>query len=271
MKQEKSLRRTEVLVTLLLLVVLSVTASCTSIRSTPLESVSELPASQGTTEVRTTKPYLLDVGDEVNIKVWGFDEFQKTATIDPSGEISYPLLGRMQLAGKTVPQAQGMIRAGLKKYLVDPQVDITSSTGRQQVYVLGEVITAGAMSYTRPLKVMEALAKAGWFNNSANKSNVLLVRRSGDRYNVYRINAQKMLQDGSTTNQAYLEPGDMIYVPPKTITNVVRFMYDVQSILQPFMTAEQMIVLWPAFRNALQGGQGGLSISTPSPSSGTSQ
>ncbi len=165
MKQEKTLRRSEVRATLVLMVVFSVITSCTSIRSKPLESVSELPTSQGTTEVRTTKPYILDVGDEVNIKVWGFDEFQKTATIENSGEISYPLLGRMQLAGKTLPQAQEMLTAGLKKYLVDPQVDVTSTTGRHQVFVLGEVTTAGAITYTRPLKVMEAIAKAGWFSN----------------------------------------------------------------------------------------------------------
>ncbi len=50
----------------------------------------------------------------------------------------------------------------------------------------------------------------------------------------------------------------LIYVPPKTITNVARFMNDVQGIMQPFMTAEQMVVLWPSFRAAIQGTGGGL-------------
>jgi len=273
-KQEKSQKGKRILAGLTLVAFLSPLAGCgSSIVSKPLEDVQQLPTSQATSEIRTTAPYILDVGDEVNIKVWGFDELQKTVTINNSGDIYYPMLGRLRLAGKTIPQTQEMLTARLKQYLVDPQVDVTSTTGQQQVYVLGEVTNAGTLSYTRPLRVTEALARAGWFNNAANKSNVLLVRRAHDRFHVYRINAEKVLQNGSPAPQVFLQSGDLIYVPPRTIVNIGRFMTDVQSILQPFITAEQMIVLWPAFKNALKGGGTGLSISTPTsaPATTTSQ
>jgi protein involved in polysaccharide export with SLBB domain len=266
MTDSSTQKRAQLLTGFILMAVLSSMASCTPIRSKPLSEVSEPPPSEGTNEVRVSKPYIFDVGDEVNIKVWGFDNLQKTAIINTSGDIYYPLLGRLKLAGKTLPQAQEMITASLKKYLVDPQVDVTSTTGRQQIYVVGEVNTSGMIPYTRPLKVTEALARAGWFNQAANKSNVLLVRRADGRFNVYRLDAGKFLQDGNLEPQFYLQPGDLIYVPPKTITKVARYMQDISNILQPFMTAEQMVILWPQLKTALQGGQGGLSISTPSPS-----
>jgi protein involved in polysaccharide export with SLBB domain len=263
-KQGKSRRGAQVLAGLTLMALLSAMAGCTTSRAKPLADEKQLPVSQATTEIRTTQPYILDVGDEVVIAVWGFDEFKKTAVISANGDIYLPLVGRVQLAGKTVPQTQEMLTAKLKKYIVDPQVDVTSSVGRQQIYVVGEVTTPGTQSYVRPLMVMEAIAKAGWFSVTANKSKVLLVRRANDRFHVYQINPQKVFTDGSMAPQTYLQAGDLIYVPPSVITNMVRFMNNVQSILQPFMTAEQMVLLWPAFKTALQGGGPGLSISTPS-------
>jgi polysaccharide biosynthesis/export protein len=261
-KQEKNESRSKVFAALLLLMILLVTGNCSTNRPKPVESVQELPTSQGTTEVRTAKPYMLDVGDTVTITVWGFDEFGKTATVDSSGEISYPFLGRLKVAGKTVPQAQEMLKAGLKKYLKDPQVDVASSGGRNQIFVVGEVTTSGAISYTRPLKVGEAIAKAGWFNQYANKSNVLLVRRAGDRVNVYKVNIGEMVREGGLDQQVYLQPGDIVYVPTRKITTMSRFMFEVGQILQPFMTAEQMVVLWPTLRNAFSSQATGLSIST---------
>ncbi|MFZ5447737.1 MAG: polysaccharide biosynthesis/export family protein [Thermodesulfobacteriota bacterium] len=273
MKQVKGCRGMQVVAVLSLMAFLSTLAGCTSasIKAKPLEGGQQLPTSQSATETRTTQPYVLDVGDEVTIKVWGFDDLQKTTIINSSGDIYYPMLGRLQLAGKTIPQAQEMLTAKLQRYVVDPQVDVTSTTGRFEVFVLGEVTTPGRYTYTRPLRVMEAIGRAGWFNEHANKSNVLLVRRAKDRFNVYQINANAVLKDESPAPQSYLlQPGDLVIVPPTAMRDIARFMNNIQAILQPFMTIEQMVVLWPAFRNAVETGGAGLSISTTTPAA-TSQ
>jgi protein involved in polysaccharide export with SLBB domain len=87
-KQEKSRRGLQVLAVLILMAFLSTLAGCTSksIKAKPLEGVQQPPTSQATTEARTTQPSILDVGDEVNIKVWGFDDLQKPV-INSSGDI----------------------------------------------------------------------------------------------------------------------------------------------------------------------------------------
>ena len=267
-KQGKSQRGAPVLIGLtLLMTLLSAMAGCTSSASKPVGDVSQLAASQGTTEVRTTKPYVLDVGDEVVITVWGFDDLKRTAIISASGDIYYPLAGRLQLAGKTVSETQEMLTARLKKYIVDPQVEMTSTMGRQQIYVMGEVNNPTTISYTRPLLVTEAIAKANWFKPEANKSKVLLVRRTEDQFKVYEINAGAALKDGSKSTPVYLQAGDLIYVPPTVITNIARFMSNIQAIMQPFMSAEQMIILWPSLQNAFKSNSSSpLSISTPSSS-----
>lgn len=274
MKQTHYRKGTRALAGLVLLALVSAMAGCTPIVSKPLPEidVQQMPTSQDTRETRTFAPYILDVGDEVSIRVWGFEEFSKTASINNVGEINYPLLGRFHLAGKTALQTQEMLTARLKKYIVDPQVDVTTTTSRQAVIVLGEVSSPGRQAYGRPLTMMEAISRAGWFNLNANKSRVLLIRRADDRYHVYEMDARPIFVDGGKVPTVYMQPGDIVYVLPSTITNIIRFMSDVQAILQPFMTVEQMVVLWPAFKNALRGAGTGLSISTPTgTTTGTSQ
>jgi polysaccharide export outer membrane protein len=267
----KSFRGVYVLAGLILMGLSLSLAGCTTIKSKPLAEAGQLPPSQDTTEVRTSQPYVFDVGDQVTLKVTGFDEFSKTGIIDNSGEIFFPYLGRLKIAGKTVPQTQEMLTAKLKKYIVNPQVDLTTDVARQRVYVLGEVNNPGALIYRRPLTVTEALARANWFRHEANRSKVLLVRRADNRFHVYQIDATAVFKDGSLVPQAYLQPGDLVYVPPSVITNIARFMNNLQAILGPFMTAEQMVVLWPALRNAIRGTGAGLSISTPAVGTGTTQ
>jgi polysaccharide export outer membrane protein len=236
-----------------LMIFLPFLVSCSQTVARKLESPAQLPPSQETTQVRTMAPYIMEVGDEVSVKVWGFDDLTKTATIDNSGEINLPLLGNLKLAGQTMPRAREMIATRLKKYIIDPQVDVTSSVSRQQVYVFGEVTTPGSISYRRPLMVLEAISRAGWFNRDANRQTVLLVRRSADKFHVFSVDTAGLFQDGSKIPEVYLQSGDLVYVSPRGIVQLERFLTHLQTIAQPFLTIEQAVVLWPQFIDALRG------------------
>jgi protein involved in polysaccharide export with SLBB domain len=229
--------------------------SCNPVRSRELENPAQLPASQDNAEVRTSAPYVLDAGDEVTIRVWGysFDEVQRSAVINNSGEIYFPMLGPVKLAGKTVPAARETIAAGLKKYYVDPQVELSTTASRQQVHVLGEVNNPGTFSFRRPLLLYEALAKARWFNLSANRQRVLLVRRANDQYQVFSVNTGDVFKDGTKAPSFYLQSGDIVYAMPTNITNMERFMQKIQNIMQPLLSLEQIIILGPQFVNAVKG------------------
>jgi polysaccharide export outer membrane protein len=240
-------------------------AGCSHSRK--LEIPDQVPQSQAMTDTVTMSPYILEVGDEVSIKVWGFDDLQKSSlVINNSGEIYCPLVGQVKLAGLTVPKAHDLITKRLKEYIVDPQIDFTTSTNRQQVYIFGEVNNPGIINYRRPLMVAEAIAKAGWFNHDANRKRVLLIRRAHNQYNVFSVGTGDLFQDGSRVQEFYLQGGDYIYVSPKGIVKVERFLQHVQTLTQPFLTVEQAVVLWPQFFDALQGktSSTGLAIGTSS-------
>jgi polysaccharide biosynthesis/export protein len=232
-----------------------------------------VPQSAALTDVKHMTPYVLEIGDQVNIRIWGFDELERKAVvINNSGEIYYPLVGRVKVAGQTVPKAQEMIVTALKKYIIDPQVEFTSSTNRQQVFVFGEVNSPTMVSYTRPTPVAEAIARAGWFNRDANRKNVVVVRKADDKYHVFSVNIGDVFKDGSKMQEFYLQGGDLVYVAPMGIVKLERFLQHFQNIAQTFLTIEQAVVLWPQFTDALTGktSTSGLAISTPAPPTSTS-
>jgi protein involved in polysaccharide export with SLBB domain len=253
------------LISLIALSLVGSQLSCSPMKPRELANPAQLPPSQELTEVRTTAPYILDTGDEVTVRVSGFNinELSRTAVINNSGEVYLPLLGTVKLAGKTVPQAREMVNVGLKKYYVDPQVEFSTNASKQQISVFGEVNGPGTFSYRRPLMIMEGIAKAGWFNKDANRKRVILIRRAHDKFNVVAVNTGDFFQDGSSAPEFYLQGGDVVYVTPSAITSIERFMQKMQNSLQPILTVEQMIILWPLISNVLQGKTLSPTISVP--------
>jgi protein involved in polysaccharide export with SLBB domain len=241
--------------------------SCTS--SQQFQNPDQAPPSQALTEVKPMAPYVLEIGDEVSIRIWGFDELKRNSVmINNSGEIYFPLIGSVKLAGKTVPEAKKIMVAALKEYIVDPQVELTTSTNRQQVFIFGEVNHPSTISYRRPLLVVEAIAKAGWFNLDANRKTVLVVRKADNKFHVFSVNVGDLFQNGSRVPEFYLQGGDLVYVFPSGIVKLERFLQHIQTMAQPFLTVEQAVVLWPQFVDALRGKTTapGLAIGTTAPS-----
>src|SRR5688572_32950747 len=82
-----------------------------------------LPAA-GAAPVRQT--YALSPNDLVLIKVYRHDDLESKLRIASDGTTSFPLLGTLQLGGKTLEEATVYIRELLgKDYLVNPQVTVT--------------------------------------------------------------------------------------------------------------------------------------------------
>jgi len=51
--------------------------------------------------------------------VWKEPELTKKLAVRPDGKISYPLIGEVQAAGRTVKELQGEIAKRLEKFVTD--------------------------------------------------------------------------------------------------------------------------------------------------------
>ena len=103
------------------------------------------------------------------------------------------------------------------------------------------------------MSILEALTLTGGINPGARTNNVLLIRGGVEAASLYTVDVESIYTTGDTEQMIYLQRGDIIVVPARTITNVSRYFRDAQSILAPFVAGSAI------FRNAVSGGAQGTS------------
>lgn len=198
--------------------------------------------------------FQLGPGDRISIRVWRQDDLSLDVIVGPDGTITYPLIGRITVAGLTYPQLTEKLTAAVSTYYTNPQVTVNIlEVQAQKVFVVGEVNTPAVLQLGAPMTVVEALTRAGGINQYARTDNVLLVRGGIDQPELYTVDVDAVLHEGDLAQNVYLKGGDIVVVPTKTITNAARFFRDVQTVLAPFVAGSAI------YRNALGGGAQGTS------------
>lgn len=198
--------------------------------------------------------FVFGPGDRIDVKVWRHEELDMEVTIGPDGELFYPLVGRVHAAGMTFPQLVSTLGDGLKGYYTDASVAVNIiEVSNQKVFVLGEVRTPAVLQIQNDLSIVEALARTGGINPDARTSNVLLIRGGLEKPTLFTIDVDSIFERGDMSQLVYLQRGDIVVVPAKTIANVERFFRRIQSMLAPFVGGSAV------YRNAVSGGAQGTS------------
>ncbi len=156
--------------------------------------------------------YHLNVGDSISISVWGHNDLNLETSIDPSGKISFPLVGSLQAEGKTTNQLQQELKKSLSEYIIEPEVNINLvSYKKLKVVVMGEVKNEGNFEIRSDSRVLDIISMAGGITENADAENVSLQRGNGK----LGINLNALLKGDNLEENYNLENGDQIYVPEK--------------------------------------------------------
>ncbi len=130
-------------------------------------SVKTQPTSQGQGPVVVPKDISalrIAPGDLLNVSVYDAPEFTNAYRVDPAGDLTIPLCGKVNLLGLTLPEAAKRLEAALKdgQILLQPQVNVdVAQYAGQFVTVMGEVVTPGRVPLIAPTMLGEILAEAG--------------------------------------------------------------------------------------------------------------
>ncbi|WP_353136528.1 polysaccharide biosynthesis/export family protein [Pseudopedobacter sp.] len=137
--------------------------------------------------------------------------FMPTYSIDINGEIDFPKLGRIKLAGMTRTQAMQFLRNEVGKFIVDPGISMDIRNFR--VTVLGEVRSPGSFNVSNDrITILEALGMAGDLTINGIRTNVMVVREQNGEKTEYRIDLTK--REALNSPVYYLAQNDVIYVEP---------------------------------------------------------
>ncbi|MBI4395378.1 MAG: polysaccharide export protein [Candidatus Omnitrophica bacterium] len=155
--------------------------------------------------------YHIGGNDVLEITVYGEEDLSREVQVTGSGYISYPLLGRIKVAGMSAADLEDYIRQELaRKYIRDPQVGVFVKEF-SNVYVLGQVKEPGPYPYKGGMTVVQAITSAGGFSKIANQRKVRVVRKHGDEQEMFYVNVHNVTNGNA--EDIMLQPGDTVVVP----------------------------------------------------------
>lgn len=157
--------------------------------------------------------YRMGPEDVIKVSVWENRELTLDLVVRPDGKISMPLLQDVVAEGRTAVELANTIRDGLLAFIKDPQVSvIVLQVNAPKYFVIGNVIKPGTYPLRSETSVLQALALAGGFNPFAAQRNIRLIRNSGGKQDVRRVNYNDMIGEAGESNYL-LKSGDTIVVP----------------------------------------------------------
>ena len=149
----------------------------------------------------------------LEISVWKEEGLQKEVLVRPDGWVTFPLIGNIRAAGKTVDRLQREIAKRLRKYFSDPVVTVSVlKVVGNKVYVIGEVKTPGEYIVGHYVDVMQALALAGGLTPTAAENQIKIVRKERGLDIVFYFDYEAVKQGRDLEQNITLQPGDKVLV-----------------------------------------------------------
>lgn len=168
-------------------------------QSLSLETPSQIPGD-----------YLVSVGDELTVSIWGAVEAELPLEVDRSGRISIPRVGPVQVAGVRYADLNATIDRQASKVFRNYKINASLSRLRSiRVYVTGFTQRPGSYAVSSLATVTQALMTAGGPSDAGSFRNIELKR--GGR-TVAQFDLYSFLLRGDSAGDKQLQAGDVIHI-----------------------------------------------------------
>ena len=221
------------------------------------QAAAPAPQSPATPPGQSGVIYRVGASDVLAIKVFNEEPLNNNYTVDSDGSITFPLIGRVQVAGLTTREIEEHLTKRLDgDYLKRPQVSVEIANYRSRsIFVMGEVKSPGRYQINGPQTLLEVLAHAG--STTPTASDTIIVQRYKDgmaaavaapalpgdaqSVEVFRVSLTE-LREGRLSANILLQDSDTIIVPPAERFYVTGFVRTPGAfVLRPGLTIRQAI------------------------------
>jgi len=138
----------------------------------------------------------------------------RVVPVRPDGRSSPPLINDILAARLSPEQLAATVAEKLRKFVTEPQVTvIVTAVNSQRVFVVGEVLRAGAFPLFPGMTVLQALGTAGGFTTFADVKKIHVLRIRDGKQVELPFNYRDVLNGDKPEQNIRLEPGDTIVVP----------------------------------------------------------
>jgi len=173
----------------------------------------------------SSEEYTVGVDDVIEVLVWKQPDFSHTFRVSPSGNIFYPFLGTIRIAGLTLKEIETTIKEKLEEeYIKDAKVGVViKESNSRTISIFGEVRDPGVYNIPKGTPVLEVLFKAGGVTEKAGsflritrkkqisaeeKADVPLVEN-------LKVDIEKLMVKGDLSQNVLILPGDILYISQK--------------------------------------------------------
>ncbi len=158
--------------------------------------------------------YFIGAEDVLNISVWKEPELNREVTVRPDGGISFPLVGDIQVKGKTVDEVKIIVSKKISKYI--PKAEVTVSLVRAssyKIYVLGKVNKPGQYVLGSYVDVLQSLSLASGLTPYANSDDIKILRRIDGKEIMFPFHYSDVSRGARMNQNIVLQSGDVVLVP----------------------------------------------------------
>lgn len=158
--------------------------------------------------------YRIQPGDILEISVWNEESLLRQVLVRPDGGLSYPLVGDLQAAGKSIGELQLLVTEKLQKYIPDPVVTVsTQQLSGNKVFVIGKVARPGEFVANRDMDVVQALSVAGGMTPYAAENKIKILRRKEGKLSAIPFRYGDIEKGENLDQNIILKSGDVVVVP----------------------------------------------------------
>jgi polysaccharide export outer membrane protein len=215
----------------ILFFVMAATGSAQTQQAKPVTVATAQPAPNDTTQnsnapsLQQRNPrYRITRQDILNLSFPLSPELNQKVTIQPDGYINLHNAGSLYVQGMTVPELVEALKNAYANVLHDPIIDVDLEDFQKPFFVVsGQVNKPGQYDLRADITVSEAIAVAGGFMPTAKTQVFLYHRVSAGWVEVKNLKLKDILHGKNVEEDVQMQPGDMIFVPEKFITNFKKY------------------------------------------------
>ncbi len=164
------------------------------------------------TDIPVPPDYVVGPGDTVQVQLFGKVNAEHSLVVTREGLLHFPEIGPVQVAGLTFREMRELLQRRIAEQMIGVRSAITMGPLRSiRVFVLGEARTPGSYTVSALATMTNALLASGGIRKIGSLRRVQLKRRGRI---VTNLDLYDLLLRGDTRDDARLQPGDVIFVPP---------------------------------------------------------
>ncbi len=158
--------------------------------------------------------YIIGAGDVLDISLWRDDALIRQAVVLSDGRVSFPLVGEVMAAGKTIVELRKDIADKLVDYVPDPVILIeVKQSNSMIIYVTGRVNAPNRFTVNSNITVLQGISLAGGLNPFAKRNKIKIFRQEGHNTRVFLFKYDEVVNGKNLDQNITLKRGDVIVIP----------------------------------------------------------